>query len=438
MKTFVEYLTEAKDRFINKNRNLTDDQKKEIIKFFKTTRQAERLIDWNNYRKLTYDDFLNIMVKFRSGRKTKLRHKNISGLKEGVDYINIVMKTKKFLAYAIMNYEASKIIASDRVGPCRGTWCTAHSDSPGHWNEYAIDNNDVFVYVMNTEEKWAVQIDEDNRTYEVWDYHDVPINDIPGFDVKKELLTSKLKKMYDEIREQYEHEEHGPPEEYDDAVQEYRDLVHDIEEAHGEYEEGRDNYYRRISSIMSDTLEHYDTLLSEVEDEMNDIQEKIDALESDMEDLDDDINDLEENGEDAGKEKRFLEANKKHMITLEKEMKEAEEEYDRLSGERGEVEATEEYEFTEMSFNQDLDWQGDVPESEYEYEEDINWVDPFSGGYSTYIGFAENYMGVYLNGKAKEEIRSDVNMYILEGGYREDAADVLSKHELTEPYWESY
>lgn len=57
----LDYLTEKKDHIIKKMPNLTDDQKKELIDFFKRKSNLENKIDWNKWRKLTYDDFKDVI-----------------------------------------------------------------------------------------------------------------------------------------------------------------------------------------------------------------------------------------------------------------------------------------------------------------------------------------------------------------------------------------
>ena len=99
MKKFIEYLTESKDRFNKKNKNLTKEQKKEIISFFKVNRQAERDVEWNISHMYDYERFFNIMMKYKSGRKSKTTkmkcQSNLSGLTKDQDYVHLKLKSKE-------------------------------------------------------------------------------------------------------------------------------------------------------------------------------------------------------------------------------------------------------------------------------------------------------------------------------------------------------
>ena len=59
----MAYLRENKDRFIDSNPNLTYPQKEEVKAYFQSHSNQESLVDWNNYRKLTYDDFLLVLKR---------------------------------------------------------------------------------------------------------------------------------------------------------------------------------------------------------------------------------------------------------------------------------------------------------------------------------------------------------------------------------------
>ena len=106
MKTFIELLSEAKDRFFLKNKNLTPEQQQYFIDATKKYKNFETMVNnnigWHKVHKADYDTlkwWLDASQNTKSAKKRKakkLRHKGISGLTEGEDYINI--KTKKTLS----------------------------------------------------------------------------------------------------------------------------------------------------------------------------------------------------------------------------------------------------------------------------------------------------------------------------------------------------
>ena len=128
MKSFKEVLTEAKDRFFKKNRNLTREQQKEFIELTKTHKKFEELVNdkigWNKVHLASYEELL--ALKFlakdtesaKKKKMKKLRHKGIKGLEEGEDYINVKTKNKYYLTYIPLNYKAAQILNTIHIGGC--------------------------------------------------------------------------------------------------------------------------------------------------------------------------------------------------------------------------------------------------------------------------------------------------------------------------------
>jgi len=115
MKTFKQYIFEKKDHIIKKLPNLSPEQKKELIDFFKRKPNLEGKIDWNN-KNLTYDDFKDVMKVTKTEKVKLVKSKGISGLKEGEDYLKL--KTPpEYEGYIPLTYEASKLIASKKAMP---------------------------------------------------------------------------------------------------------------------------------------------------------------------------------------------------------------------------------------------------------------------------------------------------------------------------------
>ena len=120
---------EKKDHLIRRNPNLTDEQKDEIIELLGRHPSYENKIDWNKSNSLTYEDFLEVL------RPLYINELDIRGLIEGEDYDILLDKLEEKL-YAIYTYEASKILASNSVGPKIWTllpsWCGREEKEDKH------------------------------------------------------------------------------------------------------------------------------------------------------------------------------------------------------------------------------------------------------------------------------------------------------------------
>lgn len=139
-------LTEKKDHLIKKLVNLSDEEKQELIDFFNKKPNLENKIDWQN-KNLKFDDFKLLMQQYS---EKKIEHLK---LVRGEDYIPLILNGNK--AYIPLNYKASVEIASDNVGSCRGTWCTADSETRKHWSSYT-GKDIVFIYIIYKKTKYAI------------------------------------------------------------------------------------------------------------------------------------------------------------------------------------------------------------------------------------------------------------------------------------------
>ncbi|RLA61048.1 MAG: hypothetical protein DRQ78_08980 [Epsilonproteobacteria bacterium] len=222
MKSFKELLSEKKDHLIKKNKNLSDEEKDILIAHFKKYPHLENQINWNN-KKLTFDDFSGVLLSTSKRQKKKaLKDKGIGGLKEGEDYINIRLRTKGYLAYAPLNYEASKSIATKHIGQCEGKWCVAYQKSRSYWQHYVYQDwnkngSSIFVYIIGDGTKWAMDIHK--NTFDLWDVADEKImndgkviddgyhmdsdgnmvSNLPDEAVLKEIMTKK--RLFDDIKQ---------------------------------------------------------------------------------------------------------------------------------------------------------------------------------------------------------------------------------------------
>ena len=375
MKTFKEYLYEANYmKYLKRNKNLTNDQRKEINTYFsKINTQAGSKIDWQSrkIRDWTYDDFMDLKLKYKSGIKSSdkinCRKIKVPG-KEGEDYIRLILKQNDFCAFIPLNHETAQFMNTKKFGGCQGEWCIGDTRTGVNWNDHVIHNGEVPVYVFNKYSKWVVMIQEGNKTYDVWNIDNDPTKTyegIPGFSIRKNLLTPKLKRLYDEARIMMEegNEDIEPPEE---AVDDYNRLVSDIEDAREEYEKLSLDYYEENKNIKKDTLEKYERILDDLKKELKNSTEEDEKIEIE-EQIDDIIDDIER---------------------------------------------IENMDISEMYYEDDIDWTDDPYSEDYAIE-NTDWViaDRLKLDYPDYFDYAEEF-----GATVTDEFREAVMMYQLEGG----------------------
>jgi len=167
MITFKEYLIEKKDHLIDKLNNLSPSQKDEIKKFFILKPNLENKIDWRK-KDLTYNDFVTVMYTTKTERENKVKRHGIQGLVEGSDYFNVnVPDYFPFEAYIPLNWEASKLIASNRIGDCVGDWCISYQKGPEFWYSHTVIDKEVFIFLVGQHKKVAVSVNQKNEIVEI-------------------------------------------------------------------------------------------------------------------------------------------------------------------------------------------------------------------------------------------------------------------------------
>ena len=203
MRFSKHYFTEKKDHIIKKMPNLTSDQKEELIAYFQKKPNLEGKVDWNKWKTLTYKDFEPALEPDTFTQKRKaVKASGISGLKDGKDYLKFPTGNSDIQAYIPLTYDASRLIASNRVGGCTGEWCTAEQKSNYHWKEYVIKQNVVLVYVVLPDRKYAVAVYPDNKTVEIFDHEDKKVGS-SSFQKETGILNKILSsgKLFDRARE---------------------------------------------------------------------------------------------------------------------------------------------------------------------------------------------------------------------------------------------
>ena len=183
---------------------MTDEQKAEVIQFFKDHREQERNIDdklWSNPKLLTYEIFKQVIDAFNT-RKTKSKankianKKGISGIEEGIDYKFLGEFTDSLLgtfrAYVPLSWLGAKTIESSKVKPINADkdsagWCIGWSEGDSHWKKYFAHDESDFLILCGEgipSKKICIEI---LKEYE-------PINDISSLDYNYNL---KLWNYYD-------------------------------------------------------------------------------------------------------------------------------------------------------------------------------------------------------------------------------------------------
>ena len=188
----MKRLYEKKDHLINKNRNLTSEQKVEIIEILGRHHSYENKIDWNKSNFLTYEDFLKVL------RPLYINELDPRGLEEGLDY-DIIYKSDGEVLYSVYTYNASKILASNNAGPELWTripswcgeeektdeahafgyfdpehenmkpgakWCISMQTSNKYWNQYSPNIHFLFWFRNNSglgdDKKIAISVSKRN------------------------------------------------------------------------------------------------------------------------------------------------------------------------------------------------------------------------------------------------------------------------------------
>lgn len=214
-KNYIQNLVrilESKDHLIDKL-DLTDDQKAEIIAFFKKHPNFESKIDWNR-KDLTYDDFKELLATEGTTRN-QIKKYGISGqaqiedLVEGKDY-EIVVQDPKVTIYHVKTFKASEVLAKPTTPPLgvTGRWCIAGRNySPGtrdqHWLKYKRKHIEFF-FVFTASSKYAVTAIPKRKeiSFEYFGPDDNPLWGwgLPIDDFYMNMLKTEAQAIYDQTK----------------------------------------------------------------------------------------------------------------------------------------------------------------------------------------------------------------------------------------------
>jgi uncharacterized protein YjbI with pentapeptide repeats len=144
------------------------------------------------------------MKQYNYGTALNLKKIKIPG-KKGVDYWPIRLKNKGFIANIPLNWETAQFMNSCEYGNLNVNYCIGWKKHNNYWKIEILYEKQVPVYVVDGFKKWVVMVQDDNKSFEIWDKlnsRDTSAKNkesIEGFSVKKELISGKSS-LYDDIR----------------------------------------------------------------------------------------------------------------------------------------------------------------------------------------------------------------------------------------------
>jgi hypothetical protein len=152
------------------------------------------------------DTFKRLEAKWsesKTGKEKAVKHHGIQGLVHGKDYIEVDIGVPDANAYIPLNHKASQLIASSRIGPCVGKWCTAEN-TPKQWDDYVYSRGIVLVYIITPDTKFAAAYHGPygKGKVEFFDRNDYAPD--KAFYEKFHVLTSKsFKDKIDAVQDKY-------------------------------------------------------------------------------------------------------------------------------------------------------------------------------------------------------------------------------------------
>ena len=181
MKSFKEYLLEKKDHIIRRLKNLTDDEKQQVIDFFARKPNLENQINWQN-RDLTFDDFQQVMDVTKTERKRQVKKLGLGGLKSGKDYLEIeVPENFPGRGFIPLHWEASKLLASAKIGGVEGEWCTAYQKDKSYWGRYIHEDYEILIYFIMDDNRTKYAFLLDGKTHKLVEMRDKADKALYGF-----------------------------------------------------------------------------------------------------------------------------------------------------------------------------------------------------------------------------------------------------------------
>lgn len=266
---------EAKDNIINRLATLTDEQKKQVVEFFRTHNDFESRIDWNRAKSksnpLTWKDFEDLMNEVEN---RKLPKEGLKDLTEGEDYVKLKSPKEGIDVYAILNYRASVAIASNNTEPKvwsnlpswyqtsnveddypfdkstglygGAKWCTAMNHTVSYFLSYTKNRGILVYYIQEHRNKFAILYRNRGDSLSIVDFRDEADNEISDTDMAEKIRELNKEKLMELITENCGESKNG--DERNRAIEQWNeDLVCAFEEYWGDDDEipyeSIDSYY---------------------------------------------------------------------------------------------------------------------------------------------------------------------------------------------------
>ena len=213
MISFSQYILlegQLEDHFVSKGAE-KQDAKDAISRWRKLTpKQKEQVPNPQKYQDLkSFLNDLETAEKFvsKTAKQKQVKQSGIQGLTKGEDYLEFETGDPEIQAYAPLNWEASKLIASKDVGACEGKWCTAYQKSPHQWYEYTEEEEGAFIYFVTPETKYAV-IYLIREGIVGWELFDADDESYDAYLTKVEFpeiypIADRMSVYYDKIRKRF-------------------------------------------------------------------------------------------------------------------------------------------------------------------------------------------------------------------------------------------
>lgn len=171
-------ILETSNKYDNEQKEMVGDKSTKLYMEFINQLRAKKVFDklknieeknisFDLQKIKTFEEFIEKLNELTSKITKSSVKKGIRGLVKGKDYLAIPLNSSRDIeAYIPLTYDASKIIASFRVGNCEGKWCTAYQKSENYWKNYIHVNEGILVYIIiRNEMNKAYSINEKQAIY---------------------------------------------------------------------------------------------------------------------------------------------------------------------------------------------------------------------------------------------------------------------------------
>ncbi len=255
-------LREKKDHIINKL-NLTDEQKNELISFFKKRPDLETKIDWNN-KELKYEDFAEVLANISKSNAKKTKGSLIpSEFVEGKDYIDISLSDTE-VAFIPLNYDFQKFIQNKSFYGTEAKWCIGSNDRY-YWEHYQDISDFIILIDTTTGAKIAWQVtfrgfyfwNSEDQSVEVFDISDIEyfkywadVLEIEKSFIEKLVSENKLQKFLDKFDQFFANDTTNALDE--DSI--YLDIL-DFDTFEGYFVKGGQQIKRRVNQNFEEVYD---------------------------------------------------------------------------------------------------------------------------------------------------------------------------------------